>query len=95
MRVMLAKHFFEHRYDYRAEWLRFTRTVGRGGIDAAPLGDRVVKALADISGSPAGLLLIVDEQYRLTPAARWNGAGLRVRAIGAFACPGPMARLPP
>src|SRR3546814_455686 len=57
LRVMLAKRFFEHRYDYRAEWLRFTRTVGRGGIDAAPLGDRVVKALADISGPPGGLLL--------------------------------------
>ncbi|HEY9553175.1 XrtA/PEP-CTERM system histidine kinase PrsK [Allosphingosinicella sp.] len=75
LRVMLAKHFFEHRYDYRAEWLRFTRTVGRGGIDAAPLGDRVVKALADISGSPGGLLLVVDEQYRLAPAARWNWHG--------------------
>jgi putative PEP-CTERM system histidine kinase len=70
--VMLAKHFFEHRYDYREEWLRFTRTVGLGGDDAAPLGDRVVKALADIAGSPAGLLLLADPNYRLTPAARWN-----------------------
>jgi putative PEP-CTERM system histidine kinase len=70
--VMLAKHFFEHRYDYRAEWLRFTRTVGRGGDNAAPLGQRVVKALADISGSPAGLLLTVDEQRRLVSAAGWN-----------------------
>jgi signal transduction histidine kinase len=26
--VVLAKHFFEHRYDYREEWLRFTRTIG-------------------------------------------------------------------
>ena len=25
----LAKHLFEHRYDYRQEWLRFTDTVGR------------------------------------------------------------------
>jgi putative PEP-CTERM system histidine kinase len=70
--VMLAKHFFEHRYDYREEWLRFTRTVGLGGEDAAPLGNRVVKALADIAGSPAGLLLLADPNYRLTPAARWN-----------------------
>ncbi len=72
LRVMLAKHFFEHRYDYRAEWLRFTRTVGRSGGDAAPLGDRVIKALADISDSPAGLLLAVDERGRLLPTARWN-----------------------
>ena len=29
LRVVLAKHLFEHRYDYRQEWLRFTDTVGR------------------------------------------------------------------
>jgi len=31
LRVMLTKHLFEHRYDYRQEWLRFTDTVGKGG----------------------------------------------------------------
>lgn len=72
LRVMLAKHFFEHRYDYREEWLRFTRTVGLAGEDAAPLGDRVVQALADIADSPGGLLLLADDDYRLTPAALWN-----------------------
>jgi hypothetical protein len=50
--VMLAKHLFEHRYDYREEWLRFSRTIALGGEDAAPLADRVVKAMADIAGSP-------------------------------------------
>jgi lipopolysaccharide/colanic/teichoic acid biosynthesis glycosyltransferase len=29
LRVTLVKHLFQHRYDYRAEWLRFTRTIGR------------------------------------------------------------------
>jgi putative PEP-CTERM system histidine kinase len=72
LRVVLAKHFFEHRYDYREEWLRFTRTVGSAGEDAAPLGERIVKALADIAGSPGALLLLTDAQYRLTPGARWN-----------------------
>ena len=32
-KVKLAKHLFEHRYDYRSEWLRFTETVGRGGVE--------------------------------------------------------------
>ena len=27
-KVKIAKHFFEHRYDYRTEWLRFTETIG-------------------------------------------------------------------
>jgi putative PEP-CTERM system histidine kinase len=72
LRVTLAKHLFEHRYDYRQEWLRFTGTIGHGGEDAAPLSDRVIKALAEISASPAGLLLAVDDQFRLSPSARWN-----------------------
>ena len=48
---MLQKHLFQHRYDYREEWLRFTDTVGGG---EAPLEQRVVKALADIGGAPGG-----------------------------------------
>ena len=72
VRVIVAKHFFEHRYDYRTEWLRFTHTVGRGGEDGGGLDQRVVKALADIGGSPGGLLLLPDEQGRLAPASRWN-----------------------
>ncbi|TFI56722.1 PEP-CTERM system histidine kinase PrsK [Sphingomonas parva] len=72
LRVMLAKHFFEHRYDYREEWLRFTRTTSAAGDDAPPLGQRVVKALADIAGCPAGLLLTPDENGRLVLETRWN-----------------------
>ncbi|HEX8573499.1 MAG TPA: XrtA/PEP-CTERM system histidine kinase PrsK [Allosphingosinicella sp.] len=66
-RVIVAKHFFEHRYDYREEWLRFTRTVGGD----APLGERIIKAIADIAESPSGLLL-VPEAGRLSVAARWR-----------------------
>ncbi|HYE26641.1 MAG TPA: XrtA/PEP-CTERM system histidine kinase PrsK [Allosphingosinicella sp.] len=66
-RVLVAKHFFEHRYDYREEWLRFTRTVGGD----APLGERIIKAIADVAESPSGLLL-VPEGGRLSVAARWN-----------------------
>jgi putative PEP-CTERM system histidine kinase len=56
-KVKIAKHFFEHRYDYRAEWLRFTETLGASGAEARPLGERVIKAFADILDSPGGLLL--------------------------------------
>jgi putative PEP-CTERM system histidine kinase len=72
LRVTLAKHLFEHRYDYRREWLRFTDTVGHTSHEGAPLEERVVKALADIGGAPGGLLLLVDEHRRLSPAGRWN-----------------------
>jgi putative PEP-CTERM system histidine kinase len=79
LRVMLTKHLFEHRYDYRQEWLRFTDTVGKGGgpgdEGAASLEERVVKALADIGGAPGGLLLLADEHRRLAPAGHWNWSG--------------------
>jgi hypothetical protein len=29
VKVKVAKHLFEHRYDYRSEWLGFTETLGR------------------------------------------------------------------
>ena len=76
-KVKLAKHLFEHRYDYRTEWLRFADTVGRSGSDVAPLGERLVKAFADILDSPGGLLLVADDQGQIEQAAvwNWNGAG--------------------
>jgi putative PEP-CTERM system histidine kinase len=74
LRVMLAKHLFEHRYDYRQEWLRFTDTMGKGG-EGAGLEERVVKALADIGDAPGGLLLLVDEHRRLSIAGHWNWSG--------------------
>ncbi|MCJ2187358.1 XrtA/PEP-CTERM system histidine kinase PrsK [Novosphingobium beihaiensis] len=80
LKVMLAKHFFQHRYDYREEWLRFTRTIGSRGPDALPLGERVVQSVADVFESPAGLLLTPGEQGDLTLAARWNWPEVEVPA---------------
>ncbi|HYD13947.1 MAG TPA: XrtA/PEP-CTERM system histidine kinase PrsK [Allosphingosinicella sp.] len=82
LRVTLAKHLFEHRYDYRQEWLRFTDTVGRGTEGGAMLEERVVKALADIGGAPGGLLLLVDEHRRLSPAGHWNWSGTLPASAG-------------
>ena len=81
LKVTLAKHFFQHRYDYREEWLRFTRTIGSGGDQALPLGERVVQSVADVFESPAGLLLSPGEQGELTLAARWNWPEIEVPAI--------------
>jgi len=76
-KVQLAKHFFQHRYDYRAEWLRFTETIGAPGIDAAPLGERAIHAVADLTDSPAGLLFAPDDEgHHIVQAAwRWGPAG--------------------
>lgn len=70
-KVKIAKHFFEHRYDYRTEWLRFAATLGEQG-SAEPLTARIVRALADILEAPAGLLLAPDDQGRIGVAANWR-----------------------
>ena len=83
-KVKVAKHLFSHRYDYRAEWLRFTATLGAPG-DAAPLAQRVVKAVADLTDSPAGLLLLRDDAgLGIDTGWNWEGAG-RAGAGAAFA----------
>jgi putative PEP-CTERM system histidine kinase len=75
LKVKIAKHLFEHRYDYRAEWLGFTDTLGRSGDDAPPLGDRIVRAFADIVDSPGGLLLVSDPGGAIAVAAANNWPG--------------------
>jgi putative PEP-CTERM system histidine kinase len=72
LKLWVARHFFQHRYDYRAEWMRFTDTIGQPGEESAPLHDRVVKAIADITDSPAGLLLLRQEDGTLGVQVQWD-----------------------
>lgn len=71
VKVKLAKHLFSHRYDYRAEWIGFTDTLGKPGEGAEPLATRIVKAVADLTDSPAGLLLTPDGAG-IGYGAAWN-----------------------
>src|SRR3546814_7639840 len=80
-KVKIAKHFFQHRYDYRNEWIRFTNTIGRPGEGAAPFYERVVKAIADITESPAGVLLLPGESGALSVQARWNWRDADIPAV--------------
>jgi len=72
LRVTAVKHLFQHRYDYREEWLRFTQTMGRAGPGASSLPERVVQAVADVTDSPGGLLLTPAEGGGMTLEARWQ-----------------------
>lgn len=80
LRVVLAKHLFQHRYDYRAEWLRFTETIARGGEQVMPLHERVVQAVGDITDSPAGLLLTPGEGGGMVLDSRWQWPEIGVPA---------------
>lgn len=73
-KVKIAKHLFRHRYDYRAEWQRFTDTLGKPGVGAETLDIRVVKSIADLTDSPGGLLLVADGTS-LGLGTAWNWLG--------------------
>jgi putative PEP-CTERM system histidine kinase len=71
LRVFVSKHFFSYRYDYRQEWLRFTRTLSTD--ESSPnVQSRTIAALADLVESPAGELWLREEDRGYVPAARWN-----------------------
>lgn len=78
LRVTLSKNLFQHRYEYRSEWLRFTDTIGRAGPQAPPLRERAVQAVADITDSPSGLLFTPREEGGFALAARWQWPGIEV-----------------
>lgn len=80
LRVTAVKHLFKHRYDYRNEWIRFTNTVGRTGFDESSLQERTIKAMADITDSPSGLLLLPDDHGGLTLGASWQWPSIEVPA---------------
>ncbi len=84
LRVKAFKHLFQHRYDYRAEWLRFTGTIGRSGPDAPALADRAAQALADIADSQGAVLLLPSDDGGLQVAGRWQWRDIDVPAQ---ACP--------
>jgi len=76
-------------------WLRFTRTMGRGGAEEAPLQERAIRAVADMTDSPGGLLLTPTEHGKLGLAARWQwptadvpAEALPARAVQAFEADG-------
>lgn len=82
LKVKIAKHFFRHRYDYREEWLRFTRTLSSPFDSDEPIAERVIRAIADITESPGGALFMPDDTGRLKLTARRNWSGLADEDFG-------------
>jgi len=79
LRVQVRKHFFSYRYDYREEWLRFTRILSPQD-SPRQMGLQVIRGLADLLESPAGGLWLKDAgQPFFFQAARWNLAAVADR----------------
>ena len=70
LRVFISTHFYRNKYDYRIEWLRFVQTLS--AADESGLHRTAVRAVAQIFGSPGGLLMVREEGTdRYTLRATW------------------------
>ena len=64
-RVMLAKHLFPYRYDYRAEWRKLTRALSESSN--VPLYERVAHTLAGFLSATRGGLWLRDAEGTYAP----------------------------
>ncbi len=71
LKVFLSKHFFTYRFDYREEWLRFTRTLSEGE-PGVHLRQRSIQAIAQLVESPGGALWWKQEHGGYERAGHWN-----------------------
>jgi putative PEP-CTERM system histidine kinase len=69
--VLLNKHFFNYKYDYREEWLKFISTLSSGDPNESPR-ERVIHAVAEIVHSTGGALWVRREPDGFTLAASHN-----------------------
>ncbi len=76
LRVFLSKHFFSYRYDYREEWLKFTRTLS-SGAPAEQVGERAIESLAQLVESPGGALWMKEDRIGYQRAAHWNWSDIQ------------------
>lgn len=76
LRVTVAKHLFRYKYDYRDEWLRFTRTLSETE-SRSPIALRITQAIADIVDSTGGALWYRDDdRYALAASLYVNATSL-------------------
>lgn len=71
IKVFVSKNFFSYRYDYREEWLKFTKLLATPGEDAR-IVQRSIRALADLVESPAGAQWWRAEDGVFRPTGSWN-----------------------
>jgi putative PEP-CTERM system histidine kinase len=83
LKQIIAKNFFSHRFDYRAEWRRFVDTVSQSSAGEDYLSARVVRALAQIVDSPAGTLWGLRQGGWYAPEIGWNMQAARGQRLDA------------
>ncbi len=78
LKVFFGKHFYHSKYDYREEWLRFTRTLSVSEPHESPY-TRAIRAIAEIVCGTGGLLWTRYEREFFAFRASWNAGRPSVR----------------
>lgn len=71
LKVFVNKHFFNYKYDYREEWIRFSNTLS-DSRDKSSVPNKIIKAIAGLIDSPAGVLFVKDQEGGYSLLDSWN-----------------------
>ncbi len=71
LKVFISKHFFSYDYDYREEWLRFTRILSDKEHNLN-IRERIIQALAQLVESSGGELWMISDTQNYALAAYLN-----------------------
>lgn len=71
VRVFVMKTFFQYKYDYRKEWLRFIGTLSESELDT--VANTAARAVAQIVNSPGGIVWVQEEGgNNYIPVGAWG-----------------------
>ncbi|MET0093393.1 MAG: XrtA/PEP-CTERM system histidine kinase PrsK, partial [Sedimenticola sp.] len=77
IRVLLSKHFFSYKYDYREEWLKFSKTLAASNEEVP---ERLIHAIAAFVNSQGGTLW-VGKKHLFELSGRWCSPDPGFRSI--------------
>ena len=87
LKVFVSKHFYSYGYDYREEWMRFTRTLSENSTN---IGGRAIEAVAALVESPGGVLWQRREGEGggagFQPVAGWQASSIAVEPLESNFC---------
>lgn len=71
LRYQINQNFFEHKYDYREEWLKFIATISSTG-QGTRISQRVAEAIANLSDSPEAAIWMLKGDNKFEYLDSWN-----------------------
>jgi putative PEP-CTERM system histidine kinase len=61
LRVLLAKHFYRNKYEYREEWLKLTHTLAGAPADVTGMAEGVVEGVSSLIEAQGAALWLRDD----------------------------------